>query len=197
MDHAHHDRSRAFLASVQERIRFLQSDITKRYRLAWPSQTVVRRIKAALLLIFAVVVGCIAHRLNDREAELRWKQGHFPSPRIWITSFGSEGFRILSNPSWVAKVSRHLPTLSDVAGRIWRATPDWWAVETADPSAPLIFCLGCDLKKLPENWENRGNGWDGWDLAMQDARQQALDASKQRKKPQIPTEKLDPREIRY
>lgn len=197
MDYAHRDWGRTFLTSLQNRVRVLSSGLAKRYGLARPKESLARKLKATVLLVVALTFGIAAHRLNDREAELRWKKAHLPSAKIWSSSFRAEGFRALANPSWVARVSRTLPTLSDSAGRVWKASPDWWAVETADMTAPLIYCLSCESKKGPQTWMSPGSGWEGWEEAMSEAHQQAEEAAKRLRRPHIPAEKIDPREIRY
>jgi hypothetical protein len=197
MDYVNRDWCRTLFHSLQGRIRFVSNSFTQRLRLARPTESLSRKLKATLLLVLALTLGIAAHRLNNNEVELLWRKTHLPSAKIWASSFASEGFRPVRNPTWIAKITRTLPTLSDSAGKIWKADPDWWVVETADMTAPLVYCLGCDPKTVPRTWSLAGSSWDGWEETMAESHQQAVDAAKRRQRPRISAEKIDPREIRY
>src|SRR6185369_1835532 len=100
-----------------------------------------RKLKAATFIILALTFGTLAHRLNEQETNLSWRKSHLPSAKIWSTSFASEGFHSITNTTQVGRISRSLPSLTDTQGKIWKALPDWWAVETSDSGQPLIYCL--------------------------------------------------------
>lgn len=197
MDYAYRDWSRAALAAVQSRVRVLSERLAGCYRLALPSESLSRKLRAGLLLVGAIIAGLFAHQLNDQEAESRWRKKHRPTQKIWDSSFASEGFRPLQNPATVARVLRTLPALVDSSGRVWKSDPEWWAIETPDGSQPRIYCLACDLKTLPKTWKNLGNGWESWEAAMQDAHDEAQRAAQATHPKRGPKEDFDPREIRY
>ena len=138
----------------------------------------------------------MGYRLNREELELQWRKSHVPTPAIWEGSFETAGFHSLSNPSWVAKIIRYLPSSADVKGQIWSARPDWWAVDTADGSAPLVFCFRCNAKLPPRDWAAAGSGWDGWETTIKTAKEEEI-ALRPRIFPKKRSVAFDPREIRY
>jgi hypothetical protein len=197
MDSIDRSRSRFVIESLQRRIHQLQERLTARIVLGIPKESTLRKLKFAVLFFTAAIAGTIAHRLNAQEFELQWKRSHVPSENVWRTSFSTEGFRRIDNPSIQGRLTRSLPSLSDGAGKIWSSTPDWWAVEIGGTSQPLVFCLSCDLKKAPSNWNEAGSGWEGWESAIKTAREQARTLALTAIKPRKRGESLDPRAIRY
>lgn len=191
MDYAHRDRCRIAWTLIQKRVHELSKRAPLRFRVASP--LVLRRLKFLVLAVGAILFGISAHRLNQREAELGWRKSHIPTPEIWTASFSAIGFREIVNPSEVGRISRNLPTLTDPLAGVWMSSPDWWAV-LGNASSPKIYCLSCDLKNAPKSWSRVGDGWEGWDAAMERAKQQKpLESRSKRKK----IEFRDPREIRY
>jgi hypothetical protein len=196
MDDVTHDRRWLALHALSGRIRELPKRITNRLSLAGPNPSVVRKLKALTFVSAAVIFGMIAHRLNGQENEIRWRKSHLPTAKIWSTSFLSEGFRSIENPSLKGHITRTLPSLTDSQGRIWSASPDWWAVETADITEPLLFCQVCALKPPPGVWKSVGTGWEGWETAMKQVHRQSALGLAQSRAAKHPVD-LDPREIRY
>ena len=197
MDYVDRDRSRAALLALQNRIRELSKRFTDRLRLARPKESVTRKLKAMVLVLLAIVFGTLAHRLNEQETEIRWRKNHVPSSQIWATSFASEGLHSLGNPIFISRVSRTLPSLSDSEGKVWTASPEWWAVETADSNQPLIYCWECNLRLPPKNWAMVGKGWDGWEQAMALTHRQSVERGLKAHSSKKTPITQDPREIRY
>jgi hypothetical protein len=202
MDRIDRNRSRIIIATLQERIRKLQEQFTKRFSLAFPVATLpkestVRKLKFGILLILGLVFGTVAHRLNVQEFELQWKKIHLPSPEIWKSSFAAEKFRGIENPSILGRLTRSLPSLADRGGRIWSSVPDWWAIESPGTNQPQVFCLSCDLRKPPLDWKEMGSGWDAWDDTMKTAHEEARLYALRAFRPGKRGETADPRAIRY
>lgn len=207
MDHLDHHRSRITLSSLSYRILELSKKLErglKQTRSLWaeraPSERATRKLKTAILLTLALVVGICAHRLNQRENRIAWQLAHFPSASVWKASFQAEGYREVINPSLTSRLLRTLPTLTDTRGRAWNSPPDWWVIEGPDTEVPLIFCRNCDLSRLPQSWTPQGEGWEGFEASLERVRQQAKELLTQKKETQNLKkrgEKADPREIRY
>jgi len=197
MDRTHSNRCGFIISTLQEGVRKLQNRFAERLVLVVPKESTLRKLKFGVLLLLALCFGTVAHQLNSQEFELQWRKSHLPSTEVWKASFAAAGFRRVENPSLQGRLTHTLPSLSDWGGKVWSATPDWWAVESGGSNEPMVFCLGCDLKKPPSTWKAIGSGWEAWETSLNAAREQARSNAQNAHHPIKRGESVDPRSIRY